>query len=147
MCGDEVIEPLVARKPEADVEFCRLTSGRLSSILGRALACTLWSRGAATPDTLVLEALANVSLMDRVERVDRFEDDRCRRAAVGMIVVDVPVVDKYGSLPEKKWLSEVEEVVDATDAVWARKADSSRVRRLTLQSSCQLGTMLLQLDL
>lgn len=27
--------------------------------------------------------------------------------------------------------SEVEEVVDATEAVWARRADSSRVRRLT----------------
>lgn len=27
--------------------------------------------------------------------------------------------------------SDVEEVVEATDAVWARRADNSRVRRLT----------------
>lgn len=68
--------------------------------------------------------------MERAERVDKFEDERCRRADVGMIVVAVPVVDVYGSLEEKKW-SEVEEVVEATDAVCARRADSSRVRRLT----------------
>lgn len=91
MCGEDVME--LARKPDAEVEFWRLMSGRLSSILGRALAWTLWSLGAATPETLVLAALARLSRMDLVERVDRFEDDRWRRAAVGIIVVAVPVVD------------------------------------------------------
>lgn len=32
---------------------------------------------------------------------------------------------------EKKW-SDVDDVVEATDAVWARRADNSRVSRLTL---------------
>ena len=43
------------------------------------------SRGAATPDTDVLFALCRASLADLAERVDRFEDDRCRRADIGMI--------------------------------------------------------------
>lgn len=46
-----------------------------------------------------------------------------------MMVVPVPV-DVYGSLEEKKW-SDVLEVVEATDAVCALRAESSRVRRLT----------------
>lgn len=40
--------------------------------------------------------------MDLADRVDRFEDERWRRADVGMMVVAVPVVDVYGSLEEKK---------------------------------------------
>jgi len=90
------------RKPDADVEFCRLMSGRVSSTLGLLLAWTLCSLGAATPETLVLAALARLSRIDLAERVDRFDDERCRRADVGMMVVAVPVVDVYGSLEEKK---------------------------------------------
>jgi hypothetical protein len=76
MCGEEVME-LEERNPDADMEFWRLISGRFSSMLGRALAWTLWSRGAATPDTLVLAALlARLSLIDLEERVDRLEEDR-----------------------------------------------------------------------
>jgi hypothetical protein len=108
--------------------FCRLMSGRVSSMLGRLL----WSRGAATPETLVFAVLARLSLMLRAERVERFELLRCRRVVVGMMVVLVPVV-VYGSLDEKKW-SDVEEAVDATEAVCARRADSSRVRRFTLDA-------------
>lgn len=95
-------------------------------MLGRLL----WSRGAATPETLVLAVLARLSRMLRAERVERFELLRCRRVVVGIMVVLVPVV-VYGSLDEKKW-SDVEEVVDATEAVCARRAESSRVRRFTL---------------
>jgi len=77
-------------------------SGRVSSTLGLLLAWTLCSLGAATPETLVLAALARLSRIDLAERVDRFDDERCRRADVGMMVVAVPVVDVYGSLEEKK---------------------------------------------
>lgn len=77
----------------ADVEFCLLISGRVSSMLGLLLATTLWSLGAATPETLVFAALARLSLIDRAERVDRFDEDRWRRVVVGMIVVPAPVVD------------------------------------------------------
>jgi len=48
------------------------------------------------------------------------------------MVVAVPVVVMYGSPEEKKW-SDAEEVVEATEAVWARRAESSRVSRLTLK--------------
>ena len=44
--------------------------------------------------------------MLRAERVERFDEERCRRAEVGMIVVAVPVVVEdvygYGSLAEEK---------------------------------------------
>lgn len=110
------------------VEFCLLISGLGRSMLGRLLAWTLWSRGAATPDTLVEAALARLSRIDLEERADTLEDDRCRRADVGMIVAPVPNCSLM-----KKW-SEVEEVVDATEAVCARKADSSLVNLLTMFS-------------
>ena len=98
------------------------------SILGRLLAWTLWSRGAATPETLVDAALAKLSLMDLEDRAETLEDDLCRRAEVGMIVAPVPNCSLV-----KKW-SEVDEVVDATDAVCARNADSSLVSLLTMFS-------------
>lgn len=71
-------------------------------MLGLLLAWTLWSLGAATPETLVFVALARLSRMDLADLVDRFDEERCRRADVGMMVVAVPVVDVYGSLEEKK---------------------------------------------
>jgi hypothetical protein len=37
-CGEDVME--LERKPDAEVEFCLLMSGRDISMLGRALACT-----------------------------------------------------------------------------------------------------------
>ena len=77
----------------------------------------------------MLVALVKLSRIDRDDRVDKLEEDLCRRVDVGMIVVPVPTFEVYESLV-KKW-SEVEEVVDATDAVCARSADSSRVKRLT----------------
>lgn len=46
-----------------------------------------------------------------------------------MILVLVPRFEGYVSLV-KKW-SEVEDVVEATEAVCARRADNSRVSRLT----------------
>lgn len=53
--------------------------------------------------------------------MDKLDEERCRRAEVGMILAAVPVVveDVYGYVSvveEKKW-SEVEEVVEATEAV------------------------------
>ena len=36
-------------------------------------------------------ALVRLSRIERAERVERFEDERCRRVAVGMMVVE-PVV-------------------------------------------------------
>jgi hypothetical protein len=77
----------------------------------------------------VADVLAKASRIDLAERVDRLEEDRCLRAEVGMIVLLVPMFADNGSLV-KKW-SEVDDVVEATDAVCARSADSSRVRRLT----------------
>ena len=74
MCGDEVM--LLERNPEAEAEFCRLTSGLDNSMLGRELAWTLWSRGAATPETDVLAAFVRLSLMERAERVERFDEER-----------------------------------------------------------------------
>lgn len=61
-------------------------SGRGTSIDGRADPDTDWSRGAATPDTDV-ELLA-ASRMLLALRVDRFEDERCRRADVGGIELE-----------------------------------------------------------
>ena len=58
---------------------------------------------------------AKFSRIDLAERVDRLEEDLCRRADVDVTVLPVPVVVVYGS-PVKKW-SEVEDVVEATDAV------------------------------
>jgi hypothetical protein len=90
-CGDEVMELLLS--PDAEVEFCRETSGRVISMLGRALAWTDWSLGAATPETLVFAALARLSRIDRADRVERFEEERWRRVVVGMMVVEpTPVV-------------------------------------------------------
>jgi len=67
---------LLERKPEADAEFCRLTSGLDNSMLGRELAWTLWSRGAATPEIEVLAAFARLSLIDLADRVERFDEER-----------------------------------------------------------------------
>ena len=61
------------------------------------------------------DVLARLSLIDLAERVDRFDEDRCLRAEVGMTVLLVPMLVERGSLV-KKW-SEVEDVVEATDAV------------------------------
>ena len=77
--------------PPALVEFCLLISGLGISMLGLLLACTLWSLGAATPETLVAEVLAKLSLIDLAERWDRLDEDLCRRADVGMIVLLVPM--------------------------------------------------------
>lgn len=78
------------------------------------------------------------SRADRAERVERFEEDRCRRADVG-IMLTPPYEEEdwrfeYGS--GRFWVlavkrSDVEDVVEATEAVWARRADSSRVSRFT----------------
>ena len=87
-----MIEIELLRNPDADVEFCLLMSGRDISMLGRELAWTDWSRGAATPETLVLAALARLSRMERAERVERFEEERWRRVVVGMMVVEPVVV-------------------------------------------------------
>jgi hypothetical protein len=87
--------------PDALVEFCLLISGLVISMLGRLLACTLWSLGAATPETLVLVALAKFSRIDRADRVDRLEDDLCRRVDAGMMVVPVPTLDVYESFVKK----------------------------------------------
>jgi hypothetical protein len=84
-------------------------------MLGRLLACTLWSRGAATPETLVAVVLARLSRIERADRWDKLEEDRCRRAEVGMMVLLVPRLVDEGSLV-KKW-SEVDDVVEATEAV------------------------------
>ena len=85
MCGEALIELLLY--PVALVEFCLLISGLVISVLGRLLACTLWSLGAATPDTLVLVALVILSLIERADRADRLDDDLWRRVEVGMMVV------------------------------------------------------------
>ena len=89
-CGD-VAEFEACLCPDALKEFCRLISGRATSMLGRPLACTLWSRGAATPETEVAVVL-KFSRMDLAERVERLDEDRCRRAEVGIMVVPVPVL-------------------------------------------------------
>ena len=56
-------------------------------------------------------ALVKFSRIDLEDLADRFDEDRCRRAEVGMMVAPVP---NWSLL--KKW-SEVEDVVDATEAV------------------------------
>ena len=111
--GEALIDEL--RNPLALVEFCLLISGLAISMLGLLLAWTLWSLGAATAETLVADVPPRFSRIDLAERVDRLDEDRCRRADVEVTVLPVPVVVVDGS-PVKKW-SEVEEVVDATDAV------------------------------
>jgi hypothetical protein len=63
----------------------------------------------------VAVVLARVSRIERADRWDKLEEDRCRRAEVGMIVLLVPRLVDEGSLV-KKW-SEVDDVVEATEAV------------------------------
>ena len=84
---------LLDLNPDALVLFWRDTSGLLSSIDGLELAWTDWSRGAATPETEVLPALARLSRMLRAERVLRLDEERCRRAVVGIMVAPAPEVE------------------------------------------------------
>ena len=107
--GDAGTDAEVLRKTLVEFEFCRLISGRMTSIEGRLELCTDWSRGAATPETEV--AVVAASRMLRALRAERLEDDRWRRAEVGMIVVEV--VYEYGSDNS----SEAEDAVEATEAV------------------------------
>lgn len=81
---------------------------------------------------------ARASRAERAERVERFEEDLWRRADVGIILTP-PYEEEdwrfeYGS--GRFWVlvvkrSEVDDVVEATEAVCALRADSSRVSRFT----------------
>ncbi len=61
----------------------------------------------------MLPALTRLSRIERAERVERFEELRWRRVVVGMMALPEVLVL---SAEEKKW-SEVEDVVEATEAV------------------------------
>jgi hypothetical protein len=84
-------------------------SGRGISVEGLAEPESDWSRGAATPDTEV--ELFATSRMLLALRVERFEDDRCRLADVGGMELE----ELYGYWSVN--ISDVEDVVEATDAV------------------------------
>jgi hypothetical protein len=117
---------------EGLVEFCRVMSGLDISKLCLFEFCidTDCSLGAATPDTDV--AFWAASRMLRALRAERLDDDRWRRADVGMMLPEV-VKGGYGyefARSEVKSSDEVD-AVEATDAVCARSWVSSRVRRFT----------------
>lgn len=120
MLGDGVTDRRVAA-----VEFSRLRDGRAISIEGLAELGTDVSRAGATPETLVAPVVAVILL------ALRFEDDRCRRAVVGTMPL-------YS-------FADVDEVVEATEAVCCRSRESSRVKRLTCHKNkrMRIGSLIL----